>query len=133
MKKNSKNLEDRKPKSFKRFIKSFHYCAEGMRYSFYNEQNIVVMFFFAIVAMILGIFLKISYIESLIIAVLIGVNMALEMINTAIEEVVDLVTQENNDKAKNAKDCASAAVGISAIFAFIIGAIIFLPKIIELF
>lgn len=133
MKKNSKNLKDKKPKSLKRFIYSFRYCAEGMRYSFYNEQNIVVMFVFAIIAMLLGIFLKINYVETLIIVVLIGLNLALEMVNTAIEEVVDLVTQEKHEKAKNAKDCASAAVGISAIFAFLVGALIFIPKIIELF
>lgn len=122
-----------KKKSFKRFLLSFKYCYEGLRYTFYNEQNIIVMFFFAIIALVLGMIFKITYTERLVIVLLIGMVMSLELINSAIEATVDLVTEKNNPKAKIAKDCASGAVGFASIVALIIGIMIFLPKILELF
>ena len=61
---------------------------------------------------------------------LFGFVISLEMVNTAIENVVDLVTLEKNPKAKIAKDVAAGAVLVSAISAAIIGLIIFVPKII---
>ena len=120
-------------KKVKLFLKSFKYCFEGMRYAFYTEQNIIVMFVIAIISLILGIFLKINYTERLVIVLLIGIVMSLEMVNCAIEATVDLVTEEKKPMAKVAKDCASGAVGIISIIALIIGIMIFLPKIIALF
>lgn len=131
MEKDSQMLKENK-KSFKRFIKSFKYCAEGIRYAFYHEQNIIVMLVIAILTLILGTILKINVTERLIVLVVIGVVMSLEMINTAIEATVDLVSPKKNDLAKVAKDCASGAVGIMSIFAAIIGLSIFVPKIIEI-
>lgn len=120
-------------KSFKRFIKSFKYCAEGMRYAFYHEQNIIVMFIVGILTLLLGIIFKLNKPERLAVLILIGLVMSLEMVNTAIEAVVDLVSPEKHPLAKVAKDCASGAVGIMSIFAAIIGLSIFIPKIIALF
>ena len=63
----------------------------------------------------------------------IAVVIAGELINTAIEAVVDLVTEEYHPLAKVAKDTSAAAVFVIAIVAVIVGLIIFLPKIINLF
>lgn len=120
-------------KSLKRFIKSFKYCAEGMKYAFYHEQNIIVMFIVGILTLLLGIIFKLNKPERLAVLILIGLVMSLEMVNTAIEAVVDLVSPEKHPLAKVAKDCASGAVGIMSIFAAIIGLSIFIPKIIALF
>ena len=125
MEKDLQELKKNK-RSLKRFLKSFKYCFEGMRYAFYTEQNIIVMFVIAIISLVLGIFLNINYTERLVIVLLIGIVMSLEMVNCAIEATVDLVTEV-------AKDCASGAVGIISIIALIIGIMIFLPKIIALF
>ena len=57
--------------------------------------------------------------------------MALEMVNTAVEAVVDLVTEERKPLAKLAKDAAAGAVLIAAIMAAIAGMIIFIPKLLE--
>lgn len=122
-----------KKKSLKRFIDSFKYCFEGIRYAFYNEINIFVMIIVAIIAIILGLVLELSYLECLTVILLIGTILSLELVNTAIEAVVDLTTNEKNPKAKVAKDCASGAVGIMSIFAVLIGIMIYLPKIIEIF
>ena len=59
---------------------------------------------------------------------LFGLVMALELINTAIEAVVDLVTSEYRPLAKVAKDTAAGAVLIAAIMAAVSGLIIFVPK-----
>ena len=62
-----------------------------------------------------------------------GLVISLEMVNTAIEIVVDMVSPEYNLKAGHVKDIAAGAVLINAIVAFIVGLLIFLPKIIRLF
>lgn len=81
---------------------------------------------------IAGVILRINTTEWSIVLILCGLVISLELINTAIEEAVDLVTEEYNEKAKNAKDIAAGAVLFSAIIAAIIGLIIFLPKIINI-
>lgn len=131
---NDKEMFKKNRKSFKRFIKSFGYSGEGIRYCFYHEQNIIIMFIAAIIAIVLGLVLKVSYIERLVILLLIGMVLSLELVNTAIEAAINLHDGDNKSHyGKVAKDCASGAVSIASIFAFIIGMLIFIPKIIGLF
>ena len=82
-----------------------------------------------LMVIIAGVILRINTTEWSIVLILFGLVISLELINTAIENAVDLVTEEYNEKAKNAKDIAAGAVLFSAIIAAIIGFIIFLPKI----
>ena len=130
-----KNMQEGKfkKKSFKRFLHSFKFSFEGIKYAVYNEVNIFVMIIMAIIAIALGIILKISYVECLVVVLLIGVILSLELVNTSIEAVVDLVTNDKKPLAKVAKDCASGAVSVMSIVAVILGLMIYLPKIIELF
>ena len=129
-----KEMFEKNRKSLKRFTKSFGYAKEGIRYAFYHEQNIIVMFIMGILAIILGLLLNISYLERLVIILLIGQILALELINTAIEAVVNLHDGDKKSKyGKVAKDCASGAVAVASIFAFIVGLIVFIPRIISLF
>ena len=120
-------------KSFKRFLKSFKYCYQGMKYAFYHEQNIMVMLIVAIIVLVMGMVLPLTYVERLVVLVIVAVILSMEMINTAIEATVDLVTTKENKLAKVAKDSSSAAVGIMAVFSVIIGILIFVPKIMDLF
>ena len=121
-----------KEKGFKRLIKSFKYATEGIIYAFKYEQNIIVHTIVMILAIILGIVLKISYFEWLICLILFGLVIATEMINTSIEAVVDLACPKIDPLAKIAKDTASGAVLVFALTAAISGLIIFVPKIMEL-
>ena len=75
-----------------------------------------------------SIYVRLSLNEWFICLLLFALVFSLELINTAIENTVDLVTTKKNKKAKLAKDAAAGAVLIAAIFASIIGIIIFLPK-----
>ena len=115
----------------KRLINSFKYAKEGIKQSYKGEQNLKIHTFIAILVIIFGFFLKISYIEWLICLVLIGLVLMAEFFNTAIEYVVDLASPKIHPLAKAAKDTASAGVLMMAIISAIIGLVIFVPKLIN--
>ena len=114
----------------KKLIESFKYAIEGIYTGIQEEKNMKIHIFIMILVIILGIMLRISKIEWIICIILFGNVISLELINTAIENAVDLITKENNPKAKIAKDTAAGAVLIMAISSAIIGLAIFIPKII---
>lgn len=107
---------------------SFKYASEGIITTIKEERNMFIHFLIAIIVVITGIYVRLSLNEWLICLLLFALVFSLELINTAIENTVDLVTTKKNKKAKLAKDAAAGAVLIAAIFASIIGIIIFLPK-----
>ncbi len=114
------------------FWKSFKCAVSGIVYSIKTGRNLIIQLCFALLAIIFGIILKISKIEWAIIIFTIVFVIFSEMLNTAIETVVDLVTEEYNEKAKIAKDVAAGAVLISAINSIAIGLIIYMDKILEI-
>ena len=111
-----------------KLIFSFKYAFEGIITTIKEERNMFIHFLIAIIVVITGIYVRLSLNEWLICLLLFALVFSLELINTAIENTVDLVTTKKNKKAKLAKDAAAGAVLIAAIFASIIGIIIFLPK-----
>ena len=124
-------LQDKKMFSLKRLIKSFKYASVGIKTSIFREQNLVIHMFFLVLVIILSIIFKISKLEFLIIILVSGLVISLELVNTAIENTVD-INKTFSKEAGMAKDAASGAVLIAAITAIIIGLSIFLPKILEL-
>lgn len=113
----------------KKLLKSFKYAFDGIYTGIKEEQNMKIHITIMILVIIFGIMLKISKIEWIICIILFGFVISMELINTAIENTVDLVTKEKNEQAKIAKDVAAGAVLVSAIASAIIGLIIFVPKI----
>ncbi len=83
----------------------------------------------SLIVILTGLWLSLSMLEWLFIILAIGGMLSLEMINTAIERAVDLVTDQYHPLAKDAKDIAAGAVLLYAIMSVIIGVIIFVPKI----
>ena len=114
-----------------RLRKSFKAAFEGIHATYTREQNIKIHTFFAIMVVLFGFLLKISYAEWLVCLVLIGFVLMAEFFNTAIEYVVDLASPDIHPLAKAAKDTASAGVLMMAILSAIIGCIIFVPKLIS--
>lgn len=112
-----------------KLIRSFAYAIEGIVHSIKREQNVRIHFMIAIVVICLGFYYHITTTEWLFVLFAIGGMVSLELMNTAIERTVDLVTQQKHPLAKQAKDAAAGAVLIFAIISVIIGCIIFLPKI----
>lgn len=125
--------ENLKKRGLKRFFNSFKYSIAGLKYAYKYEQSMTIHFVAALLVIIFGILLKISLTEWLLCFMLFGLVMATELINTAIEAVVDLACPQIHPLAKVAKDTASAAVFVFAVVAFISGLIIFVPKVINLF
>ena len=111
---------------------SFGYAFHGIFTCVRKERNMKIHCVAAVLVVIAGVILKISAIEWCICLALFGLVMALEHVNTAVEAVVDMVTEEYHPLAKVAKDTAAGAVLIAAIMAAIAGCIIFLPKIAQI-
>ena len=107
---------------------SFRYAFAGIFTCLKNERNIRIHFGMAALVVAAGFILQISALEWCICLGLFGLVMGLELMNTAIEAVVDLVTLEKKPLAKIAKDTAAGAVLIAAIMSAAAGLIIFLPK-----
>lgn len=116
----------------KRHVISFANAFMGIRYAILTQPNFLIHFILSIVAIGLGVMTHLSYLEWAILSIVIGVGLAIEMINTAIEAVVDLATNQWHKDAKIAKDTAAAAMLIYAVFSIVFAACLFLPKIISL-
>ncbi len=115
----------------KRLINSFKYAFEGILQAYVGEQNLKIHTVIAVLVIIFGFILKISYTEWLVCLVLIGLVLMAEFFNTSIECLVDLTSPEIHPLAKATKDTASAGVLMMAIISAIIGLIIFIPKLIS--
>lgn len=112
---------------------SFKYAWAGVRYAFTTQRNFRIHTAIGVLAVSLGIFLQIEMVELAVIALTSGLVMALELLNTAIESVVDLtVKQSYHDLAKIAKDCAAGAVFVSAIAALLVAGALLLPPLLVL-
>ena len=111
--------------------KSFGYAFQGIFNTIRTERNIKIHCAAAILVTIFGIWLQISKTEWMICFILFGLILALELVNTAVEATIDLFTEERKPLAKKAKDAAAGAVLIVAIFAAVIGILIFIPKLLD--
>lgn len=108
---------------------SFKYAWTGVSYTFQTQRNFRIHVFVGTFAISLGVFLGLSAAEMAVIGLTIGAVLAMELLNTAIESVVDLtVKQTYHELAKIAKDCSAAAVLISALAAVLVGSSLLLPK-----
>ena len=118
--------------SLKRLIKSFSYASHGFLRVFKEEPNMRVHTTMAFLVITCGFLLKINTLEWIFLVFAIGLVIGAEVLNTSIENLVDLATKEYKTKAMIAKDTAAAYVMVLSLTAAIIGLIIFVPKIIEL-
>ena len=111
-------------------IKSFSYAFNGLKILLREEHNSWIHIAAAICAVVAGFILKISFVEWIAIIICIVLVFALELINSAIENIADVVSPQKNEMIKKAKDLSAAAVLFAATGAAVIGLIIFIPKII---
>ena len=123
-----------KPKnlSLKKRIQSFKYAFNGLRILLREESNARIHLCIAFCVLIAGFALRISKGEWVVIVFCIGFVFALELLNTAIENIADFVSKDYHALIKKAKDLSAGAVLVGAIVSAIVGLIIFMPKIIEL-
>ncbi len=114
-------------------ISSFGYAIEGIKKAFKAERNLKVHTLAMVLVVVLGFILKLAVWEWVTCIILFALVIGAELFNTAIEEVVNLLSPEIRVHAKYAKDIAAGAVLVFAVASAVVGIIIFLPKIINLF
>ncbi|MES2778969.1 MAG: diacylglycerol kinase family protein [Bacteroidota bacterium] len=112
------------------FFKSFGYAINGIAIGIRKEQSLQIHLIAIILVTIAGLMLNVSQTEWMILLLCFGTVASAELMNSAIEKLVDLVSPEYNKKAGVIKDMAAGAVLVLAIAASIIGGIIFIPKLI---
>ncbi len=112
-----------------RLIKSFGYAWNGLKICILKETNFRIHILCSILVVIAGCFFNISTVEWTIILICTGFVLCMEMLNTAVEHLCDIIHMEIHPLIKKVKDIAAGAVLLSAVIAVICGAIIFIPKI----
>lgn len=117
----------------KSLIKSFGYALEGLLHAIKYNRNLRIHFVAALIVIAASIFFHVTPFEKGILGVMILLVILSEMINTAIEEMVNLITSEHRKEAKIAKDVAAGMVLVASVGSVIIGFIIFTPYILKLF
>ena len=107
---------------------SFRYAWAGISYAFKTQRNFRIHVSVCVFALGLSLFLRLAAIEVVVIGITSGLVLTLELLNTALESLVDLtVKQTYHELAKIAKDCAAGAVLISALVAIFVAAILIFP------
>ena len=107
------------------FRRSFLFALQGFRTAFSLERNIKVMLAGGLVAVIAGFALRLDPVSWGVIFLCCGSVLSMELINTAIETVVDLVSPEFHPLAGRAKDIAAAAVWVLSVLVAVVGIIVF--------
>lgn len=117
----------------KSLIKSFGYSIEGVWHAIKYNRNLRIAFVLAVLVFLLGLYFQVTSLEMVILVIAILLVILSEMINTSLEEMVNLITSEHRKEAKIAKDVAAGMVLIAALGSVIVGVLIFAPHILKLF
>lgn len=112
-------------------FKNFQFALAGLKIAIRRGRNFRIQLGFGIFAIILGFILGLSGFEWVDLILIIAVVLVLELINTSIEAIVDMISPQIQEKAKIAKDVSAAAVLVTSIAAILMGVIFFLPKILS--
>lgn len=115
------------------FINSFRYAIAGLKFAVIVDRNVKFHLIVGIFVFLLSYILRISTYEFIFVIFSIFFVLITEFVNTAIEEMTNLIKKEHSREAMIAKDIAAAAVLLSAIFAVIVGYIIFTPYLTSIF
>lgn len=122
------NLDD---KSRKKSI-GFSYAWNGLLEIAKSERNFRIHLIATVLVILIGVIVKLSLIEWMIVFLVIGMVLVAETTNTAIEKFIDYLKPDIHPAAKVIKDIAAGAVLIAVIMAFIIGCMVFIPKLYNL-
>ena len=111
----------------KRLYKSFTYAFRGLGKTLKEEQNLQIQSIVGLVVIILGWYFRIEVEEWLILILVIGLVILMEIINSAIERITDVLKPRLDSYVKEIKDIMAAAVMLASVIAVTVGLIIFLP------
>jgi undecaprenol kinase len=108
-----------------RLVKSFSYALSGLKEVIRAERNMQLHLGISGIVILLAVVFRFSRFEWLILLLTIGVMLCLEMVNSAIERVVDLITTDYHPLAEKAKDASAAAVFVFSIISVLVGMLLF--------
>lgn len=108
-----------------KLIKSLKYAAKGIVYTIKNEKNMRIHTVIGFYVLLASCFFHLSVVKYLVLFLTIGGVMALEMLNTSVEAIIDICAKEYNSVAKVAKDIAAGSVMIFSIVAVVVGLALF--------
>ncbi|MDI3481139.1 MAG: diacylglycerol kinase [Tepidanaerobacteraceae bacterium] len=114
-------------------MESFRYAMAGIIYSFNTQRNVRIHFFMAFLVLAVGCFFDLSAFELLLVIFTIAMVIITEMINTAIETTIDMVTEQYHPLAEIAKNVAAGAVLIATLNALAVGYVIFGRRLLKIF
>lgn len=114
-----------------RFIRSLRYAYEGVKYALSTQPNMKIHFFVSFVVLFSAVIFRLSKTDILFILLAITLVIVTELINTAVEKAVDLAMPHRHPLAKIAKDVAAAAVLVTAVFAVIVGMVVFYQPVMQ--
>ena len=118
---------------WRRRMLSFKYAIAGLRYFFRSQVHARIHLGAALVVVLLGGWLQVDRTEWLLLTLCTGSVLVAEALNTALEELTNLVSPDHHELAGRTKDVAAGAVLLAALIALVVGAGIFLPKLIDRF
>lgn len=116
----------------KAFLRGFIYAWRGLRYALTTQRNMKVHLLCTLLAVGISAALQISRLEWMLLCLTLALVMTLEMVNTALEATLDLISREHHPEIGIAKDVAAGAVLIAALFSLCIGALLWGPRLWEL-
>ncbi len=117
--------------NFRRLIYSFHFAILGVWFGLTNDQNVRILLFATFVELVVGRVLGLNGIQLWILSVMALIILFAEMVNTAVEHMVNLITKEHSKDAKIAKDVSAGMVLFTVLAAVVVGFFIFLPRILS--
>lgn len=118
---------------FRKLVRSFFFAFMGVRHVFRTEQNMRCHVLVAILVGIAAILFRVAIWEWIVLILCIGLVMAAECFNSAVERLADRITKEEHYLIQLAKDAAAGGVLMISLVSALIGAIVFIPHLVALF
>jgi diacylglycerol kinase len=112
-----------------KLIQSFKYAFRGIRYALLSQRNFRIQLIAFLLVVLAGIYYDLSLTHWAILLLVSSFVMTLEILNTAIEVIVDMISPSYDPKAEKAKDLAAGAVLMASVFAVIVGCALFVSYI----
>lgn len=112
----------------KNLMESFKFASQGLAYSFKTQRNFRIHCLATIALLLLLLLIEFALWEFLFLLSAAFAVLITELFNTSIEKTIDLYTSKFHPLAKIAKNCAAAAVLMAAVYAFIVGLVVILPR-----
>jgi len=113
------------------FTKSLSYAARGLKYAIRNEKNFQNELVAGILVVLAMIYFRVTRAEAIVLIIIIMAVLIMELVNTILERVVDILKPRVHPYARLIKDLMAASVLLTSILAIIIGIIIFTPYILK--